>query len=65
MGTLNLQPQITRKWNITKQDLEKMICAELGVKPEEVIIAFNVTDTEYDDRFGPHYQFASVTVTSR
>lgn len=65
LGTLNLQPQITRKWSLTKHQLELLICAELGVDKNAVIVNFEIKDTEYDDRFGPDYQFTGVTVTTR
>lgn len=64
--SLNLQPKVTRTWEITPKELEQIIATELGVPLSEVSIHFVVADrSEHDDRFGPNYQFAGVKVTTR
>lgn len=65
MATLNIQPKVTRIWEITPKELEQIIASELGVPLSEVSIHFVVADREYDDRFGPDYQFTGVKVTTR
>ena len=63
--SLNIQPKVTRVWELNPEQLSKLIAAELGVSLAEVTISFNLENTEYDDRFGPTYKFAGVKVTSK
>lgn len=63
--SLNIQPKVTRVWELNPEQLSKLIAAELGVSLAEVTISFNLENTEYDDRFEPNYKFAGVEVTSK
>ena len=65
MGVLNVTPQTTHKWVITKKQVMKLIAAELGVPESELTFHFElVDDSTFDDRFS-HYVFDKITVTSK
>lgn len=63
--SLNIQPKVTRIWELTTEQISQLIATELGVSLAEVSISFQLRDIATDERFGPNFQLSGVKVTSK